>query len=349
MGTTQYLWSSVTDNIVAEFDDLGATQASNTHLPEEFGELVAQHDTATHFHHYDDRGSTVAITDDAGNVEDEFEYNAFGEEVAHTGASETPYRFQGAYGYYTDTDLGSIYIRRRTYEPETGRWLSEDPIGFVDGTNLYRAFFIPSGIDPSGMLIYLEANAQHQEVCVDLRDANCRRIGKICINFALSGFGIWPMANSDWLGHCVGAFGCGIGTGTVRINPPDTGATLASVKKTNCLQDRAFYERMNRINETKDVYSVATFNCRLFAQLEFSAAPGELVDPGEVVPIRTEDLITPESAPIHLSKKGVNDYERIAEDARVRERERLRKKILEELARSRELEAVGRLALPPGS
>lgn len=31
-----------------------------------------------------------------------------------------------------------------------GRWLSVDPLEFIDGTNRYKATFIPSNIDPSG-------------------------------------------------------------------------------------------------------------------------------------------------------------------------------------------------------
>ena len=157
-------WSSLTDNIVEEQDGAGVVQVSNTQVPEVYGELVAQHDSENRFHHYDDRGSTIAITNDARIVEDELEYNAYGEEVAHTGASESPYRFQGAYGYYTDTDLGSIYIRRRIYEPETGRWLSEDPLGFVDGVNLYGAYFVPAGSDPSGLDVQIGVDKQGRAI-----------------------------------------------------------------------------------------------------------------------------------------------------------------------------------------
>ena len=37
-----------------------------------------------------------------------------------------------------------------TYEPAIGRWLSGDPLGFIDGTSLYRAYFVPNYVDPSG-------------------------------------------------------------------------------------------------------------------------------------------------------------------------------------------------------
>ena len=40
--------------------------------------------------------------------------------------------------------------RARYYHAELGRFISRDPIGYVDGMNLYRAYFVPSGFDPSG-------------------------------------------------------------------------------------------------------------------------------------------------------------------------------------------------------
>ncbi|WP_437203000.1 RHS repeat domain-containing protein [Planctomicrobium sp. SH664] len=53
-------------------------------------------------------------------------------------------------GYYKDPDTGIYYVRARIYQPTSGRWWSVDPLGFVDGLNLYRAYFVPGGVDPLG-------------------------------------------------------------------------------------------------------------------------------------------------------------------------------------------------------
>lgn len=37
------------------------------------------------------------------------------------------------------------------YSPKMGRFLARDPIGYEDGENLYVAYFVPSGVDPSGL------------------------------------------------------------------------------------------------------------------------------------------------------------------------------------------------------
>ena len=41
--------------------------------------------------------------------------------------------------------------RARYYHAELGRFISRDPIGYVDGMNLYRAYFVPQGVDPRGL------------------------------------------------------------------------------------------------------------------------------------------------------------------------------------------------------
>ena len=43
------------------------------------------------------------------------------------------------------------YKRARYYHAQLGRFISRDPLGFVDGMSLYRAYFVPGGLDPSGL------------------------------------------------------------------------------------------------------------------------------------------------------------------------------------------------------
>ena len=45
------------------------------------------------------------------------------------------------------------YKRARFYSAELGLFISRDPLGFVDGMSLYRAYFVPGGVDPMGNTI----------------------------------------------------------------------------------------------------------------------------------------------------------------------------------------------------
>ncbi len=44
----------------------------------------------------------------------------------------------GFHGLPIDPETGLVYVRHRYYDPEMGRFLSQDPLGYVDGGNLYQ-------------------------------------------------------------------------------------------------------------------------------------------------------------------------------------------------------------------
>ena len=43
-----------------------------------------------------------------------------------------------------------MYFRARYYDPQTGEFISRDPLGYVDGMSQYRAYFVPGAVDPEG-------------------------------------------------------------------------------------------------------------------------------------------------------------------------------------------------------
>lgn len=45
-----------------------------------------------------------------------------------------PWRFKGK---RVDKEVGLIYFGYRYYDPEIGRWISPDPMGTIDGPNMY--------------------------------------------------------------------------------------------------------------------------------------------------------------------------------------------------------------------
>jgi len=154
LATTKFVWDELSDNVLMETDENNIPTAVYTHWPERFGQLISQERSGvTSYYHYDGEHSTRLLTDDSGAITDTYIYSAYGELVARTGTTNNPFGYKGAVGYYTNSATGDIYVRARTYEPVIGRWLSMDPLGFVDGPNLYQAYFVPQGIDPRGLCI----------------------------------------------------------------------------------------------------------------------------------------------------------------------------------------------------
>ncbi len=97
----------------------------------------------------DHLGSTRALTDASGNVVENRSYDSFGNS---SGSSFTNYGYTGR---ELDADTGLMYYRARWYDPQVGRFISEDPIGFAAGANFYTyvdnnptRFTDPSGLCP---------------------------------------------------------------------------------------------------------------------------------------------------------------------------------------------------------
>jgi RHS repeat-associated protein len=100
----------------------------------------------------DSVGSTLALVDNTQTKTDTFTYWPYGEERTRTGTTPTPFRYGGANGYYRDS-ASKTYIRARTLDPKTGRWLTKDPLAMFDPRQDSYAYVKNNPVtlfDPSG-------------------------------------------------------------------------------------------------------------------------------------------------------------------------------------------------------
>lgn len=108
--------------------------------------------------HYDNRGSTVAITNGQGTVTDTFTYGPYGEQCGRTGKTRTPFLYNGRYGVETDTN-GLYYMRARYYNPDIKRFINQDVIqGSLDNAITLNRFAYANGnpisyLDPFGLYV----------------------------------------------------------------------------------------------------------------------------------------------------------------------------------------------------
>jgi RHS repeat-associated protein len=92
--------------------------------------------------------STEALTSSTGAIQASYTYSPYGV-MSISGSTTNSYDYSGR----ESDGLGLHYYRARYYNPQTGRFLSEDPLGFVgSGTNFYSyADDSPANfVDPSG-------------------------------------------------------------------------------------------------------------------------------------------------------------------------------------------------------
>ncbi|KAF4516583.1 hypothetical protein B566_EDAN003330 [Ephemera danica] len=112
-------------------------------------------DTVAYYHH-DHLETPIQATDKAGNIVWAAHYAAFGNATIITpqATAEKPTITSNLRlpGQYEDAETGLHYNFRRYYDPETGRYVTQDPIGLAGGVNVYG--YVGgnpiSRIDPTG-------------------------------------------------------------------------------------------------------------------------------------------------------------------------------------------------------
>ena len=90
----------------------------------------------TKTYHFDQVGSTIARTDDAGKLIGQADYSAYGITFWKTGDMATPFLYNGQAGVQTDSN-GLLNMRARYYSPYLMRFLNADPSGFSGGSNWF--------------------------------------------------------------------------------------------------------------------------------------------------------------------------------------------------------------------
>ena len=87
---------------------------------------IAQVDGAdTYYYLTDGLGSTMALTDEAGDVVNDYDYDVFGALRDSSGSQDNDFTFAGE---QIDGSTGLHYLRARYYDRLSGRLVSEDPI-----------------------------------------------------------------------------------------------------------------------------------------------------------------------------------------------------------------------------
>jgi RHS repeat-associated protein len=89
---------------------------------------------AVQFHLGDHLGSSNLVIDQNGSFMNREEHTPYGE-TSFGSFAKKRYRFTGK---EQDEESGLNYHGARYYAPWLGRWVSADPIGIIDGPNLYR-------------------------------------------------------------------------------------------------------------------------------------------------------------------------------------------------------------------
>ena len=113
----------------------------------------------TLYYHYDLRGSTIALTDESGEIVDRFSYLPYGELYKHSlGTTVTPFLYNGRDGVMNEEN-NLYYMRARFYSTVVKRFVNRDSlIGGISNFGSLNRFGYVSGnsvsfIDPTGNVL----------------------------------------------------------------------------------------------------------------------------------------------------------------------------------------------------
>ncbi len=123
---TRFLWCG--EELCEERDSTGATTTKR------FFAQGEQQGPDNFFYTRDHLGSIRELVDSAGATRARYDYDPYGRSTKTSGDRDASFGFAGGNSHI---QTGFLLLPHRIYDPTTGRFLSEDPTGIVDGPNLY--------------------------------------------------------------------------------------------------------------------------------------------------------------------------------------------------------------------
>jgi RHS repeat-associated protein len=129
-GTTKFVYDGA--DVLRDLDGNSNTVADYLNGPGIDNKLRQTTSGTASYFVTDYLGTTLGLTDASGNLAASIGYDSFGNSA---GSSLTRYGYTGR---EFDADAGLMYYRARWYDPQVGRFISEDPIQFEGGSNWYE-------------------------------------------------------------------------------------------------------------------------------------------------------------------------------------------------------------------
>jgi RHS repeat-associated protein len=147
----------------------------------------------TCYPHQDGLNSVVAVTDADGERVGSYNYTAFGTIKDATGALDNNITYTGR---WLEPETGDYFYRARYYDAGTGRFLSEDPIGFNSGDYNFYMYVANNPVnfnDPSGLVCGVIVKRTTAYMPVSGSKVNA---GHEWIVYPGGSIGFWP--NRNW-------------------------------------------------------------------------------------------------------------------------------------------------------
>jgi len=255
--TTKYIYDDK-GNLLAEADASNAITRYYIHGTGLLGMVTSANDL--YCYHFDPIGSTVALSDQTQTMVNKYRYTPFGILTNQVEAVPQPFKYIGEHGVMTEPN-GFYYMRARYYDPNHGRFISEDPLGFEGGdVNLYvYALSNPTNfIDPKG-----------EEVTLCYTPVDKQLLGYITEHVSIMRQeGCLGLSDIAWGFHPTGSVLYSKGEvrneGRRALGGYCLGATRASMLR--CLDEQCVCGKIRASRDNPEFYGIFTYNCHSWAR-----------------------------------------------------------------------------------
>lgn len=132
LGTTNFLYDQW--DLLEEVDNAGNVLARYNHGVGYDQPLSMVRGGTTSYYQSDVLSTITSLSNGAGALSQTYTFDSFGNQTASSGSVTNPFRFTGR---ELDPETGIYNYRFRSYDSNTGRFISEDPIRFWGGIDFY--------------------------------------------------------------------------------------------------------------------------------------------------------------------------------------------------------------------
>ena len=163
-GNEKKLFISSGHQVIEEYEaqasqnfNLARSYTYGTYVDDVLAKVEASNTPTVLYYHSDRQFNVRGLTDAAGNIRELYSYTPYGKQIIldESGVEKLYTEYSNSYGYtgrYLDSETGLLYFRARYFDNEMGRFISRDPLGYVDGMSLYTGYFAEwLNFDPSGL------------------------------------------------------------------------------------------------------------------------------------------------------------------------------------------------------
>jgi len=133
-GTSIFAYDA--DNLIEETNASGGAVARYSQGLYVDELLAMLRSATTSYYHADGLGSVTSLSNSAGSLAQTYGYDSFGKQTSSSGSLTNPFHYTGR---ELDSETNLYFYRARYFDPNVGRFNSEDPLGLSVGVNNFAA------------------------------------------------------------------------------------------------------------------------------------------------------------------------------------------------------------------